>query len=164
MSPGKKETVPPEWLDPESLPDDLRWIPAHYKLHPGDPVYLLLAWHWRRLQRSEDVLRALALELRTPLDNRIETLTEAAETVAGVGDALAGVQAELEQKPAQLAGQIDTLLAKPLGQAVAQLQTLEKSLATIAPGIRASQHRQLLAALLIGVTLGVLLALSVFLA
>jgi len=104
------------------------------------------------------------LELRTSLDNRIETLTEAAETVAGVGDALAGVQAELEQKPAQLAGQIDTLLAKPLGQAVAQLQTLEKSLATIAPGIRASQHRQLLAALLIGVTLGVLLALSVFLA
>lgn len=164
MSPGHRETVPPEWLDPASFPDDLRWIPAHYRLHPSDPVYLLLAWHWRRLQQSEDSLRAAALELRAALDGRIDALTATAETVSDVSEALAGLQAAIEEKPAEISAQLQAELAGPVANAVAQVQAIEKSLGAIAPAFHISQRRQLLATLLIGVTLGVLLTVIVLLA
>jgi len=164
MSPDQRENVPPEWLDPESFPDDLRWIPAHYRLNPSDPVYLLLAWHWQRLQQSEDSLRTAALELRAALDGRIEALTAAAETVVGVNEALAGLQAAIEEKPAEISAHLQAELAGPVAKVVAQVQAVEKSLGAIAPAFHTSQRRQLLATLLIGVTLGVLLAVSVLVA
>jgi len=166
MKPGSKESAPkPEDLfDPTAFPEDLQWVPAHYKLHPTDPVYLLLAWHWRRVKKSEDTIQAAILELRTSLDARIEALTEAAETVTGVNEGLAGVQAALEEKPAQLSEQLDAMLAQPVENAIGRVQALEKSLASAARSFQVSQRRQLLAALLIGVTLGVLSAVIVLLA
>ena len=166
MRPEPKESPPKaeDLLDAATFPDDLQWVPAHYKLHPTDPVYLLLAWHWRRVKKSEDTVRAAILELRTSLDARIEALTEAAETVTGVNEALAGVQAALEEKPAQLSEQVDVMLAQPVENAVARLHGLEKSLASAARSFQVSQRRQLLSTLLVGVTLGVLSAVIVLLA
>ncbi len=166
MKPVARETPPkPEdLLDPSAFPDDLSWVPAHYKLHPSDPVYLLLAWHWRRVKKSEDTLAAAIIELKAAVDARMTSLAEAADTVAGVNEALAGVQAALEEKPAELSEQLDAMLAQPVEGAVARLRTLEHSLAPVARSFQVSQRRQLLAALLIGVTLGVLAALIVLLA
>lgn len=155
---------PEDLLNPESFPDDLKWVPAHYKLHPSDPVYLLLAWHWRRVQASEDTLKAAIVELRSAVDTRIGALAEAAEVVGGVNEALVEVQAMLEDKPAELSQQLDTALAQPLEQAFARLQALEKSLQTAARSFQISRRRQLLATLLVGVTLGVLSAVIVLLA
>ena len=55
---------PEDLLEPGNFPDDLKWVPAHYKLHPTDPVYLLIAWHWRRVKQSEDTLKATIVEIK----------------------------------------------------------------------------------------------------
>lgn len=160
-------TAPPrpeDLLDPASFPEDLQWVPAHYKLHPSDPVYLLLAWHWRRVKQTEDTIRAALLELRVSLDGKMTSLSQAAETVNAVNDALASVQAVLEEKPAELSEQIDAMLTQPIDSAIDRLQALEKSLIPVARNFQASQRRQMLAALLVGVALGVLSAVIVLLA
>jgi hypothetical protein len=153
-----------EFLDPSQFPDELAWVPAHYKIHPNDPVYLLIAWHWRRVKASEDTLAAGILELRTLLDARADSFTQAAETVSGVHDLLASLQVVLEEKPAELSEQLDAMLARPIDNALQRLQTLEKSLGSAAQNFEKSKGRQVLAALLAGVALGVLAAVIVLLA
>ena len=155
---------PEDLLDPAQFPDDLQWVAAHHKLHPADPVYLLVAWHWRRVKQSEDTLKAAVVELKAALDVRVVALGEAADTVAAVNEALAGVQEALEEKPGQLGEQLDAALNQPLASAVAQLQALEKTLAPLARTFQTTQRRQLLATLLVGVSLGVLSAVIVLLA
>lgn len=155
---------PEDLLDPAEFPDDLQWVAAHHKLHPTDPVYLLVAWHWRRVKQSEDTLKAAIVELKSALDVRVGALAEAADTVVDVNEALAGVQEALEEKPGQLGEQLDAKLTQPLANALAQLQALEKSLAPLARTFQTAQRRQLLATLLVGVTLGVLSAVIALLA
>ena len=155
---------PEDFLDPENFPDDLKWVPAHYKLHPSDPVYLLIGWHWRRVKQSEDTLTAINLEIKRALEDRIKQVTDAAETVAGVNDALADVQVALEEKPAELEAQLDAKLSAPLADAVTRLQTLEKSLAPLARSFQRTQRRQLLAMFVAGATVGVLIAVILLLA
>jgi len=155
---------PEDLLDPAEFPDDLKWVAAHHRLNPTDPVYLLVAWHWRRVKLSEDTLKAAIVEMRTALDTRIEVLAEAAETVTGVNEALAAVQEALEVTPAELETQLEAKLTQPVAHALDQLQALEKSLIPLARNFQVAQRRQLLAALLVGVTLGVLSAVIVLLA
>lgn len=155
---------PEDLLDPDVFPDDLKWVPAHYRLHPNDPVYLLIAWHWRRVKESEDTLKSAIVELRAAVDARIGALADAAETVGGVNEALVDLQGMLAEKPAELTQQIDAGLAEPLEKALGKLAALEKSLLSAARSFQVSQRRQLLASLLIGVALGVLSAVIVLLA
>lgn len=159
-----KPPKPEDLLDPEAFPDDLKWVPAHYRLHPSDPVYLLIAWHWRRMKESEDTLKSAVVELRAAVDARLAALAEAAETVGGVNDALVELQSMLTEKPADLTQQIDAALTEPLAKALGRLAALERSLQSAARSFQVSQRRQLLASLLIGVALGVLLAIIVLLA
>jgi hypothetical protein len=155
---------PEDLFDPGNFPDDLKWVPAHYKLHPSDPVYLLIAWHWRRVKNSEDTLKAITVEIKQALDDRISNVSNAAETVAGVSDALAEVQVSLEEKPAELEAQLDAKLAKPLADALTRLQALEQSLTPLARNFQTALRRQLLATFLVGLTFGVLSAVVVLLA
>lgn len=155
---------PEDLFEPGNFPDDLKWVPAHYKLHPSDPVYLLLAWHWRRVKQSEDTMKAAIVELKQALDDRIGHLVEAAETVIGINEALADVQTALEEKPAHLEAQLDAKLNQPVAHALARLQDLEKLLAPLARSFQMARRRQLLATLLVGVALGVLSAVIVFFA
>ena len=155
---------PEELFDPEKMPEDLQWVITNYRLQPNDPVFLLIAWHWNRVKACEDTVKLAIVELRSILDARVEALADAADTVTGVNTMLAEVQAVLEEKPAQLAKQLDAELKQPIADAVSQLQALEKSLAPLARNFQTAQRRQLLAALLIGVTLGVLSSIIVLLA
>jgi ABC-type transporter Mla subunit MlaD len=155
---------PEDLLDPAKLPEELQWVATRYRLQPDDPVFLLIAWHWNRMKACEDTVRAAIVELKAALDGRIETLADAADTVAGVSAALADVQGALEQKPEQLGRQFEAELRQPVANALVQIQALEKSLTPLARAFQAAQHRQLLAALLIGVALGVLSAVIVLLA
>jgi DNA-binding transcriptional regulator YbjK len=155
---------PEELFDPAKLPEDLQWVAARYKLQPDDPVFLLIAWHWNRIKAGEDTLRAAIVELKAALDGRIVALSEAAETVAGVGAALVSVQDALEQKPEELGQQFEAQLRQPMANALAQIKALGKSLAPLARTFQAAQHRQLLAALLAGVALGILAAVVALLA
>lgn len=154
---------PEELLNPDTFPEDLQWVVTRYRLQPDDPVFLLMAWHWNRMNACEDRIRVAIMELKAALDSRINTLADAAETVAGVNEALLGIQAALEEKPAEFAQKLDVELNQPVAHAVSRLQALEKSLAPVARSFQAAQRRQLLATLLVGVTLGVLSAVIVLL-
>lgn len=155
---------PEELLDPATMPEDLQWVVTQYRLQPNDPVFLLIAWHWNRMKACEDTVKLAIVELKSALDTRVDSLADAADTVAGVNTVLAEVQDALEQKPAQLGKQFEKELKEPVAQAVSQLQSLEKSLAPLSRNFQTAQRRQLLAALLIGVTLGVLASVIVLLA
>jgi hypothetical protein len=155
---------PEDFLDPDNFPDDLKWVPAHYKLHPSDPVYLLIAWHWRRVKKSEDTLTAINVQLQRAFEDRIKDVKVAAETVAGVNDALADIQVALEEKPAELEAQLDAKLSAPVADAVIRLQTLEKSLAPLARSFRETQRRQLLTMFVAGATVGILIAVILLIA
>lgn len=155
---------PEELLDPATMPEDLQWVVTQYRLQPNDPVFLLIAWHWNRMKACEDTVKLAIVELKSALDARVDSLADAAETVAGVNTVLAEVQDALAQKPAQLGQQFEKDLKEPVAQAVSQLQSLEKSLAPLSRNFQTAQRRQLLAALLIGVTLGVLASVIVLLA
>ena len=155
---------PEELLDPATMPEDLQWVVTQYRLQPNDPVFLLIAWHWNRMKACEDTVKLAIVELKSALDARVDSLADAADTVAGVNTVLAEVQDALEQKPAQLSQQFEKELKEPVAQAVSQLQSLEKSLAPLSRNFQTAQRRQSLAALLIGVALGVLASVIVLLA
>lgn len=149
---------PDELLDPEKLPEDLQWLAAEYRLQRNDPVFLLIAWHLSRVQQGEDKLRTAVTELKTAVDSRIESLSSAAETVAGVKDKLGQVQGVLEEKPQALAKQLEVELQKPVRAAVGQIQAAEKSLGGLLRAAESTlakaQRRQALAAFVVGTVFG----------
>lgn len=49
--------TPDDLLDPAKLPDapdDFKLLDTQFKLPPNEAVYLLLIWHWRRVQGADD--------------------------------------------------------------------------------------------------------------
>jgi hypothetical protein len=155
---------PEDLLTPEQFPDDLKWVPAHYKLNPTDPVYLLIGWHWRRVKQSEDTLQNAIIEIRRSLDDRIKRLTAAADTVAAINESLAEVHAVLAEKPAELEGQLDAKLSQPMADALARIEALAKLLAPLASTFQTARRRQLHAVFVVGVAIGLLGAVIVMLA
>ena len=155
---------PEELLDPETLPDDLRWLAAEFKLQPKDPVFLLIAWHWHRVQEAEDSLRMANVALQGTLDSRVDAIADTAEAVAGLGELLLQVQSAIEERPALIAAQLEAELKGPL----AKLGALEKTLDALVRCAQAdnekAQRMRILAALLVGVALGVLSAVITLLA
>ncbi len=147
---------PEELLDPDTLPEDLRWLVSEFKLQSRDPVFLLIAWHWHRVQSAEDSLRAANLELQTAVDTRIGAIAGTAEAVASLVELLAQVQASLEQKPALMSAQLDTEIKAPLAKLRTLEQNLEAILATAKTTIAGAQQARLLATLVVGITLGLL--------
>ena len=117
---------------------------------------LLIAWHWMRSKAAEDTLQAAIVELKTALDTRIEMLAEAADAIAGVNTVLQEMRKEMAGRPALLGKELEAQLRQPVAGAVAQLQTMEKSLMPVARSFRVVHRRELLAALLTGVALGVI--------
>jgi hypothetical protein len=153
---------PQDLLDPASLPEDLRWISDHYALHPEDPVYLLIAWHWRRVEDSEDTLRAAIVEMKSALDTRIEALTDSADAVVGLNELLTNLQNELVKRPEILGKELQSQLQQPVTETVEQLLTAQKALAPVAASFRSVRHQQILATLLTGLTFGIVASAVVF--
>lgn len=149
---------PDELLDPDNLPEDLQWLAADFRLQPNDPVFLLIAWHWQRVQKGEDSLRAATLELKSAVDKRVETLTDATETIVAVKAQLDQVQAALREKPLALGRQLEADLRAPVGDAVTQIRTVEKALQMMVRSTEtvlvAARRRQAFASFLIGLVLG----------
>lgn len=145
---------PEQLLEPDNWPDELKWVAAEHRLHPDDPVFLLLAWHWNRMKACEDTVQLALTELKAAVDRRAEQWEEGAETLAEVNASLGKLQASLAAKPAE----VEQALRAPVENAVRQLQEVERSLVPVAQKFQVAQRRQLLAVFLIGVTLGVLAA------
>lgn len=149
---------PEELLDPEKLPEDLQWLAADFRLQPNDPVFVLIAWHWHRVQKGEDSLRAATLELKSAVDKRVETLTNTAETIAALKEQLNQVHAALREKPLALGQQLEADLRAPVASAVTQIQTVETALQAMVRStetmLATARRRQAFASFLIGLVLG----------
>lgn len=155
---------PADLLDPAKLPEELQWVAKQHKLHPDDPVFLLIAWHWNRINKCEETVRNATVEMRAILDARTAKMGDAAEVVTGVNSALAEVQDALERKPEELAAQLQAALKQPLAGAIDRLKALEAGLVPLARKFEDAQRRQLLAGFLIGVALGAIAAVILFFA
>jgi len=153
---------PNDFLDPSQLPLDLQWIASHQKLHPEDPVYLLLGWHAQHTKQAEDRVAALLTEMKASVDLRITAMTTAATTISEVSAALDAVKTELAGRPQILAKELESQLTKPVNNAVEALQALDQSLKPIAQTFQIAQSRTILATLLSGVALGVVAAFILF--
>jgi len=153
---------PEDLLDPEHLPADLKWIAAHHRLNPNDPVYLLIAWHWQRVQESEDAVGVRTAELKAVLDQRLEALRACTEVMPGLSESLRTLAERLERQPALASETITQRLDDPLNAASARLSELEKRLTVAAQAVGTHRRREQLATLLIGVSLGMLAALAIF--
>lgn len=145
---------PEQILDPENMPEELQWVSEHYRLQPNDPVFLLIAWHWKTVQGSESKLTAVSLELQAALTARAKVLIEAADSIAKVGGQLTKVQAALEAKPVALAKQLENELSAPITAVVATVTAAERALARSVQLVEQARRRQALAAFLIGVIFG----------
>lgn len=149
---------PEELLNTDTLPEDLHWLAAEYRLQPNDPIYLAIAWHWHRVQKGEDTLRSAAMELKAVVDSRIASVVGAAETVLAVQEQLRDVQKALDQKPPALGRQLEIELRRPVNGAVDQIQAVERSCRALLQAsettLVTAQRRQALATLLIGIILG----------
>jgi len=149
---------PEELLNPETLPEDLHWLAAEYRLQPNDPIYLAIAWHWHRVQKGEDTLRSATMELKAVVDSRIASVVGAAETVLAVQEQLRELQKVLGEKPAAMGRQLEAELQRPVTAAVMQIQTAEKSCATLVQAahtiLAEAQRRHALAAFIVGLVIG----------
>jgi hypothetical protein len=153
---------PQDLLDAANFPEDLRWISDHYALHPDDPVYLLIAWHWQRVKESEDTLRAAIVEMKAALDSRIEALTDSADAVAGLTEILTNLQNELVNRPEILGQELQSQLQQPVTDAVEKLNSIQQGLGPVAASFRSVRHQQILAALLVGLTIGIVASVVLF--
>lgn len=70
------------------MPEELQWVTEHYRLQPNDPVFLLIAWHWKTVQGGESKLTAVSMELQAALTARAKVMIEAADSIAKVGGRL----------------------------------------------------------------------------
>lgn len=149
---------PEELLDVDNLPDDLQWLASDFRLQPNDPVFVLIAWHWHRVQKGEDTLRAATLELKSSVDKRIDTLTHTTETIAVLKSQLDQLQAVLNEKPLALGRQLETDLRTPVADAVTQIRTVEKTLQAIVRSAEtvlvSARRRQAFASFIVGLVLG----------
>jgi hypothetical protein len=148
---------PEELLNPETLPEDLHWLAAEYRLQPNDPIYLAIAWHWHRVQKGEDTLQSATMELKAAIDSRVASVIGTAETVLALQEQLRDVQKALEQKPQALGRQLEVELQRPVTVAVGQIQSVERSCLSLLQAtettLAEAQRRQALAVLLIGIIL-----------
>lgn len=149
---------PDDLLNPETLPEDLHWLAAEFRLSPNDPAFLLIAWHWRRVQEGEDSLKAATLDLKTVIDRRLGQTEQMAAKVDSVSNGLAEVAALLREQPLTLGQRLEADLAQPVARAAESIQALERQLGGLLrraeTTIALAQRRQAIAAFFIGCFVG----------
>jgi hypothetical protein len=150
---------PQDLLQPDSLPEDLRWLAAEFKLSPKDPVFLLIAWHWHRVQQAEDTLARLNLEFQTAVDSRLKAIAATSETLIALEPLLGRVQEAIVRQPASLQTQVETELKAPIEKLRAALESLHRQIEAANRPIR---RREVLAVLSTGAAIGALGALILF--
>lgn len=157
---------PEELLVPDKLPVELHWLISEYKLHPNDPVFVLIAWHWTQTRQAEDTLRAAKMEFKAALDTRLKAFAEAVGRVESLPEKLSALQAALTPKPEEFAKKLDQALRPGLDAATANIRAVEQSSAKLLQSARAAhatvQRREVLAALVAGIAFGVTVAVLVF--
>ncbi|AHF92555.1 hypothetical protein OPIT5_22275 [Opitutaceae bacterium TAV5] len=150
---------PLDLLDPETLPDDLRWVVSEFKLHPRDPVFQLIVWHWQRIEKGEDRLQAASMALQATIDARLEQAGKVSESADVLAGHLVALREALDKRPALVSEQLGEELRAPLTSFRAQEKALAAVVARAEASLGRSRHGERLAALVVGLGLGFVAAL-----
>lgn len=151
----------PELFDPEKLPEDLQWVVAQWKLHPDDPVFALIAWHWHRIQQGEDRLRDATMELKSAVDRRIDSVVTATETVVSLHEKLDEIQTALQSEPLEIGKRMERDLGRVIEDSTGTVGELELKIRSLTQRAELllvrTQRRQASACFLIGVLVGLMI-------
>ncbi len=121
-----KETAPAV-----PLPDDLRNLLGKLKVSADDPLLLVLAWHWQRIDGERDKIKEGTLELKAILDNRLERINGAAKVMDEVLGHLEGLSNVLAKSPSLLSQQFDKELQEHVRTAIAATDHLTAQIHTL---------------------------------
>jgi len=150
--------APAELAYPESLPDDFKVLLATQKVPPDDPLLVVLAWHWSRINQNNDTLQESGMALKVALDERIKVISGAAQSLQEVAKHLEGLNQVLAQKPSVVGRQIETELTQHIGDALTATQGIAHLLTSLFKSTEGSFRRlhreRFLAAFLSGLSTG----------
>ncbi len=156
---------PEDLVDPKKMPEDLHWLLTRHKIQTDDPIFLLLAWHWSTNLKAEDALKAAVLDLKTSLDSRLREAKESVLKVDELSGKLTQLQQALTPNPDAFVVKLNTALLPAVATAKADIRTMQESAAKLLETARAAEtigcRRQVLAALVAGVALGVTVAVLI---
>jgi hypothetical protein len=160
------ELRPPEQVfSGENLPDDLKWLMTAFNLPKSDPAVVLMAWHWKRVANTQDIIKLGQMELIAALESRIDKVRNFAETIQQVDTNLGLVSTALTQEHLHLKTKIETELKHPLAESLGKViqvsVTLETLLKTIQTSAEEYNKKRWNAAYWGGCATGVLIAACV---
>jgi hypothetical protein len=150
---------PTELAYPEKFPDDLKLLLKEQKVPANDPLVVLLAWHWMRLNEGRDVLRETTTQLKAALDERQEAMQDKAfkigalleerfkrldewsKTLQTIFENVDGLSRVLSEKPLGISQQIASELAHPISQSVDLVKQLSVDIGGLLADVDASRKR-----------------------
>jgi hypothetical protein len=152
---------PTELAYPESLPDDLKVLLHEQRIPADDPLIVLLAWHWVRINESRDAIQDGTLTLKAALDLRIGKILAHAGTLETITTHLENLSQVLAEKPLGVSRQLQTELAQPIAESVKSAQQIAHDLKVLLTDVnhtdRRFQRSRHTAAFLSGLSTGALL-------
>ena len=156
---------PEQVFNGDNLPDDLKWLMTSFNLPKNDPAVVLIAWHWHRVVKMQDVFRQGQMELNGILQARIDKIKEYATTVNKLDASLNRVAAEIAAEHFNLKAKVEAELKQPIAQTLKTLNDAVTSttglLTTVENAGKDYQRRQWRAAFWAGWASGVIIGGSI---
>lgn len=168
---------PAQLAYPANLPDDLKVLLHEHKIPKNDPLIVLLAWHWLRINESRDEIKDNTVQLRKTLDEdreaiqenrlkieaaldvRLEQMEEWTDTFKGLYGHLEKLSQVLAEKPLGISQQIQEDLNKPIAESVKSTQELATTVsglvATVDESLKRLRRSHVITAFLSGYSTGV---------
>jgi hypothetical protein len=159
MSEAQQIRTPEQVFDGDNLPDDLKWIMAHFGLPKSDPAVVLIAWHWYRVLNNQDAIHAGAMELKAVLDPRLAKFQASSVVLERLLPGLDKLIQFLTQDDATLKAKVEGW-QKPIEQVA---QSLDKVVRNIDRRWNEQTRQHYIACILGGMAAGALLTLCAFL-
>lgn len=111
-------------LETDKLPDDLKWMMGRFKMEPTDPVFLLLAWHWLRINQSQDMLHQENLAFKAVFETQVKKIQEHLTEWQKVATTIDKFQTVVTDLTKDMGRQLDGALRQPVSAALASTQQL----------------------------------------
>ena len=153
--------APAELAYPGNLPDDLKVLLHEQKVPVDDPLIVVLAWHWLRINESRDAIQDGTLSLKVALDGRIQKLAGHADNLTALNGHLEKLSQVLAEKPSRIGEQIATDLKEPIAASIDSARQIVFDLRALLVEVNETGKRfhrsRYIAAFLSGLSTGALL-------
>jgi len=153
--------TPADLAYPGHLPDDLKVLLTEQRVPPDDPLVALLAWHWKRIGQTQDLIQESHLTLKAVLDARIEKITGTVKALEEISQHLQGLSRLLSEKPTAFGERLDAELRQHVAETVTATQGIAQALTDLfrdTQGSIRSLHRgRIAAAFISGLSTGAVL-------